>query len=128
VITGLHDRSEVLLDDLCRQLGGFDCRIFDPYFFYSECADRGWLRRVEYIDQRGQVGVHFYYPEGGDIEEIRQRLIKSILQMAAQEPKLWRHGRAVIWEDDRPRLVVRNPEYVKKGEKNLLTNKGVDRF
>ncbi|MFZ5591008.1 MAG: hypothetical protein ACOY81_04270, partial [Bacillota bacterium] len=48
VITGLHDRSEVLLDDLCRQLGGFDCRIFDPYFFYSECADRGWLRRVEY--------------------------------------------------------------------------------
>ena len=46
-VTGAHHEREAELGNVCASLGGFDCKVFDPYMAYSGLADAGLLVRVE---------------------------------------------------------------------------------
>ena len=96
VVTGIHKENEVVLSDICEKLGGFDCKLFDPYFIYDKLADSGQLIRIEQKNMHGYAAVSFYYPPGRNESHIRRMIINSILDDILTDPQLFANGYAVI--------------------------------
>lgn len=96
VVTGIYNENEMILRDICEKLGGFNCKLFDPYFAYDSLADAGLLIRVEQRNMYGYAAVSFFYPPEQNEKHIRKLAINSILNDIQTDPKLFANGYAVI--------------------------------
>lgn len=96
VVTGIHNEKEVLLKEICDRLGGFDCKIFDPYMTYSSLADSGLLVRVEQKNAYGFGAVSFFYPNKSTEQDLRRKIINHMLEEVKSNTKLAANGYIVI--------------------------------
>ena len=96
VITGMHSEREVVLKDICERLGGFDCKVFDPYFAYSDFCDAGLLVRVEQGNIYGFYSVAFFYVDRKSEHEIRRKIINGILDSVKSNSKLFENGYVIV--------------------------------
>lgn len=95
-VIGAYNQGEDILKDICGKLGGFGCKIFEPYILYTRLADFGFLIRDEEPLSNGYWSVSFFYPAGEDENMLRRIIIDAILNEAKNDPALFDKGYAVI--------------------------------
>ncbi|MCL6477829.1 MAG: hypothetical protein K6T65_05380 [Peptococcaceae bacterium] len=96
VVTGIHSEREVLLADICQRMGGFECKVFDPYMFYSAMADDGLLVRVEHRNEFGYASASFFYPDRESESKTRKMIINRLLSEIKGSGRAFSGGCAVV--------------------------------
>ena len=99
VVTGIYNESETKLRNLCAKFSGFDCKVFDAYQIYAKFADDGLLVRVEKRNTFGFGAVYFFYPAAVNENEIRKKIVNSILYEIKDNPKTITNGYVVLCDD-----------------------------
>lgn len=126
-VTGTHHERETELRKICASLGGFDCKVFDPYLAYSGLADAGLLVRVEEKSTSWLWTVSFFYPPEGDENEIRRKIINAFLTEAKNDPKLLPNGYAVVSDEHGNlylRFIKKHQKYASRRTRPKITTKG----
>lgn len=95
VVTGILNKKEAAIKEICERFGGFAFKVFDPYIKFSELADTGMIIRVEERIAVDRYCVSFYYPALEDEKDIRNKIINSMLEEIKSSHSFYAGGFAV---------------------------------